>query len=58
MPISKGDRVRHVGSHTNKRFAEAVGIGTVVSVFARRVRVHWDNVRKARNYKEENLIKQ
>lgn len=56
--LSIGDRVRHVGSKANPTFRERIGVGTVVSVCDSRIRVKWDNVREARNYKAESLERQ
>lgn len=53
--LKKGDRVRHKGSEANPNFRERIGVGTIVSIFGSRVRVKWDRVEKARNYKAISL---
>ena len=57
MILRVGDIVKHTEIGVNPKYNEAVGLGKIISIFNSRVRVKWEKIKKARNYKEENLVR-
>jgi ABC-type amino acid transport substrate-binding protein len=54
-PLAVGQKVQHVPVRSNPAYVAAMGTGEIVAITGTRVRVKWENVQQARNYKAENL---